>query len=273
MEAVGEEAAARNSKGVGRRSSGVRQVSGEGVAGIEGEPPAAVARELYRAARVVAHRSIHDALDHCPGGIGAIAADLRVAGGVGRDLVQVFHGFKVLPVAAGIRQAHAEAVAQVLLQGQVPLLHGRVLVVDGEGVVEVGGAAGAACRRVEGIGEREQRRHAARVVVLVIGGQIAGVDGPARDQRETQRRLDETSPAAANDGLVVGEGPPGKAQARTPIRLVCITKRFWDPCLRSRHDRRGRNGAGKLRRLKGLACVFDTTTAPLTGWPLMVVAL
>jgi hypothetical protein len=45
-----------------------------------------------------------------------------IAGGAGRYLVEILHGFEVLAVAAGIREAHADAAAQILLDGQVPLL-------------------------------------------------------------------------------------------------------------------------------------------------------
>ena len=109
-------------------------------------------------------------------GIGALALDLGVAEGVGRDLIEVDHGFEVLAVAAGVGEAYADGVAQVLFEGQVPLLDGGVAVVDGEGVVEVGGSRGAAGLRVEWVGEGEQRRDSIAFVVLIVGGQIAGMD-------------------------------------------------------------------------------------------------
>ena len=85
-----------------------------------------------------------------------------VAERVGRDLVQVHHGFEILAVAAGVGKAHADAVAKILLQSQVPLLHRGIDVVDGKGVVEAGGAGGAAGGGVERIGERKQRRDCRR---------------------------------------------------------------------------------------------------------------
>ena len=171
MEAVSQKAAAGDGEGVGRGAAGVGEVAGEGVAGVEGERLAAVARDLDGAAGVVAEGGIGDALDNAPAGIGTVIGDQRavvgdagaggrrcgvgvvVAEGVGGNLVEVDHGFKILAVAAGVREAHADAVAQVLLEGQVPLLHGGVFVVDGKGVVEAGGSGGAAGGGVERIGK------------------------------------------------------------------------------------------------------------------------
>ncbi len=173
MEAVSEEAAAGDGEGIGRGAAGVGEVTRKGVAGVEGERLAAVAGDFDRAAVVVAHGGIRDALDDGPAGIGTVVGDQRstvgdagagsrgsgidieIADGVGGDLVEIDHGFKVLAVAAGVREAHADAVAQVLLEGQIPLLHGGIVVVDGKGVVEVGGSGGAAGSGVEWIGERK----------------------------------------------------------------------------------------------------------------------
>jgi len=122
MKAVGQEAAAGDGKGGGRGSAGIGEVAREGVAGVEGEPLAAMAGDLGRTAVVIAFSGIHDALDHGPVGIGTVAAGLGIADGIGRHLVEVLHGFKVPAMAAGVREAHADAVAQILLQSQVPLL-------------------------------------------------------------------------------------------------------------------------------------------------------
>ena len=51
------------------------------------------------------------------------------------------------------------------------------------------------------------------------------MDGPAGDEREAERRFDEASPAAAEDGFVVAEGPPGKAEARAEIGVDGIAQR------------------------------------------------
>ena len=252
IEAVGEKAAAGDGKGAGRGPSGIGKVPGKGVTGVEGDRLAAVARDLGRSAGVVALGGVHDALDYGPTGIGTAVGGLRVTKRVGRHLVQIPHGLEIPAAAARIGEADAEGVAQILLDGQVPLLHRRVDVMDGEGVVEVGGSRGAAGQRVEGIGEGEQRRDSIGVVVLVVSGQITGMDSPAGDQREAQRSFNEASPASAHDGLVAAQRPPGKAQPRAPIRLVRIPQRPRKPGLRGGQDGRGRNGIGKLRGLEGL---------------------
>ena len=187
MKAVGEKAAAGHGKGAGRGPAGVGKVAREGVACVEGDRLAAVARDLGRSAVVVAFGGVHHALNHGPTRIGAAAGGLVITKGVGRHLVEILHSFKVPAVAAGIGEAHADAAAQILLHGQVPLLNGGVDVVDGEGVVEVGGSGGAAGKGIEGIGEGEQRGNSVGLVVLVVSGQITGVDGPAGDQREAER--------------------------------------------------------------------------------------
>ena len=53
-------------------------------------------------------------------------------------LVEILHCFKVLAVAAGVGEAHANAAAQIPFDGHVPLLHGGIFVMDRKGVVEVG---------------------------------------------------------------------------------------------------------------------------------------
>ena len=133
-------------------------------------------------------------------GIGRVIAD-----GVGGNLVEVNHGLEVLAVAAGVRETQSDAVAQVVLEGQIPLLYGGIFVVDGESVVEVGGSCGTAGSGVEGIGERKQGGHAVGCVFLVVSGEEARMDGPARDQREAERGFNEASPAAAENGLLVPE--------------------------------------------------------------------
>ncbi len=174
IETVSKEAAAGDGEGVGRGATCVGEVAREGIAGVECERLTAAARDLNCPAVVVAQGGIDDALDDCPAGIGAVIGDecsaardacaagrgrgigIAVTDGVGWNLVEVGHGFEVLAVAAGVREAHSDAAAQILLEGQVPLLDGGVFVVDGKGVVEVCGSGGAAGGGVEGIGEREQ---------------------------------------------------------------------------------------------------------------------
>ena len=56
MEAVGEIAAAGDSKCVGRRSAGIGKIARPGIAGVEGQRLTAVPRNLHGAAVVVALR-------------------------------------------------------------------------------------------------------------------------------------------------------------------------------------------------------------------------
>src|ERR1035438_3724892 len=84
MEAVGEETAPGDGKGVGRGSAGVRKVTREGVAGVEGDSPAAVTGYLDGSAGIVALGGVGDALDYAPAGVGAVIGDQRTIVGDGR---------------------------------------------------------------------------------------------------------------------------------------------------------------------------------------------
>ena len=146
-------------------------VTREGVAGVEGDSASAVAGYLDGSAGVVALGGVCDALDHAPAGIGAVIGDqrtivgdasasgcgrrrsVRVTDVVGRHLVQVFHGFEVLAVAACVGDPHADAVSEVLFERHVPLLYRGVFVMDGEGVIEACGSGGTTGACVERVGE------------------------------------------------------------------------------------------------------------------------
>ena len=268
MEAVGEKTAAGHAEGVGRGAAGVGEIAREGVAGVEGERLAAVARDLDCAARIIALRQVANALDHAPAGIGAVVVDegsavgdtggcgcgtglsVEVAPGVGRNLVEIDHRLQILPVAGGVREARADGVAEVLLQGQIPLLHVGVVIVDGESIVESGGSSRASgAGAVDGGGEGEQRRSS--VGGLVVGGHVAGVNGPAGDQRKSQRRFDETSPAAAQHCLAAAVRLPRKAQPRPPIGVVGGSQPFRNAGLCGGKDGCWRNGGQQRgRRLR-----------------------
>ena len=111
---------------------------------------------------------------------------------------------------------------------------------------------------VEGLGKREQRRNAVRGVILVVSGHVAGGHGPARHQRKTERRFDESAPSAAHDGPVVAPGTPGEAEARSQIRAIGEAKRLGNARLRRGEDGRGRDTAPEiLRRIAARLRVGD----------------
>ncbi len=73
------------------------------------------------------------------------------------------------------------------------------------------------------------------------------MDSPAGDQRKAERSFNEASPAAAKNGLLVAEWPPGKAESRTPVCFIGITQIRRNAGLCRGKDGRGRDGALKSR--------------------------
>ena len=250
MEAVSEVGAAGDGKGVRCGSAGVGEIAGEVIAGVEGDALAAVARDFDGGAGIVALGGILDALDDAPTGIGAVVGNqgavtesagagsrctgvgVGVAKGIGRHLIEVHHSLKVLAVAAGVGEPHASIVAQILFESQVPLLYGRILVVDGKGVIEASGPGGTARGGVEGICKAQERGGGAGLEILIIGADVTCMDGPAGDERKAQRRLNEAAPSAAHHSMVVAVGTPSEAEARTPIGSVGVTQRLGKSGLR-----------------------------------------
>ncbi len=151
-------------------------------------------------------------------------------------------------MAAAVGEAHADVVAEVLLDGHVPLLDAGVAVVDGKGVVEAGGAGVVAGGCVEGVGERDERRDTVVLIVLVVGADEAGVNGPSGDEGEAEGRLDEAAPSAADDGAIVAVGTPGEAMRGPMSEVVSVAERGGNAGLRRGENGRGRDGGEEVLR-------------------------
>jgi hypothetical protein len=172
MEARGEIGATGHGESVWRSSSSIGEVACPHIAGVERDSFAAMAGKFNGSAVVVALGKVGDALDDAPVGVGAAALCSSIADGIGLDLVQVDHGFQVLTMAAAVRDAKPDAVAEVLFDSEIPLLDAGIAIVDGESVIEPGCAGEITGGSVEGVGEGQQRRVGSGrvwIVVLVIG--------------------------------------------------------------------------------------------------------
>ena len=241
VEAVGQKVAAADGEGRWRGAARVGKVARIAVAGVEGKILAVVPGDFNHPAVVVALRGVGHALDHRPLRKRQVGGGRRITLRIGWNLVQIDHRFQIRAMATGVRNPRAEALAQIPFQRQIPLLDGWIFVVDRIGIIEVRRAAPTAGPSVEGVGEGEQRSDEVCVEVLAVGTHVAGVRRPAGDKRKAQRRLQEASPAAPQDGLVVAEDAPCKAQPRTPVGPVSVAQRAGNPGLRGGDNLHGRN--------------------------------
>src|SRR5258707_13383465 len=111
METVGEPVAAGSDKAAGIAASLIGQIAGERIAEFELQSARVALFYVRREIVVVALRSVVHALQNAPDRKWAGITGHDVADRLRGNLVEVFHGFEILAVDAGVRQAQAGAQA------------------------------------------------------------------------------------------------------------------------------------------------------------------
>src|SRR5580700_6455552 len=112
-------------------------------------------------------------------------------------------------------------MAEILLQGKVPLLHRWIGVVDGKGILEAcasGHGGGEGTRKSDGWTTSRRSLRLIRVV------HEARTYCPSGNQREAEGLFDKASPSPAKHGFVCAGEPPSEAQTGTKVLLVGIAQ-------------------------------------------------
>ena len=155
---------------------------------------------------------------------------------IGRNLVQVRTVYEVIGVRARVGEARQGIEAKVVVDGEVPLDHARVLEIP---------LVGTAVARISG-GRAAPGEHIRKGAHETRGGRIVGKVARIHTQKRVENRAQDGNgirpSGGPDDRIVVVKRLPGEPQPGLDVAPVRVAQRIWQTNLGGGDERRVAHG-------------------------------